>query len=109
MTLDFLNALGTQPVAGLTLDQGVYQVYTTGSPPIWRYLIQLHLFGQNFFPDFLPIGTSIGPFTSHKLVCHNTQGKEVNRVGMALFGYNFRSHVARRATGVFSIVCLYLP
>lgn len=60
MIFNLLYPVASQTVFRLPLDKSVHEVHTLTAPAIRRDLVELDLLCQNFFTDFLTIGTYVG-------------------------------------------------
>lgn len=108
--LEFVDAVGSQSVAGVPLQQLVDEMDSIERPSIGQ-LVQLNccLPAEYLIADLLPILAHIRSSAQHELVGHNSNCKVVHPVGVVLPAHHLGRHVARRATGVLVILFLELP
>lgn len=105
MLLQFLDAIGTQSVMWIPYQQFINKIDGLSWPVLGSFLrLYLSLLSQDLVPDFLTVFSKIWSFSQHKLITHYTKCKIVNTEWVILATHDFRCHVARRTTGVISVV-----
>ena len=107
MIIKLLDSIRTQSLVRFPLNQLIDKI-----DPFFRPVniprVDLNLRLDNRIPDVLPGSTQVRSLSHDTFVKNDSQGKEVNFVGVILMKKNLRSHVTRSTRGILHIVNLPL-
>lgn len=116
MVFNFLNAISSETVLRFALNEPIDEIHAFSAPPEWRNLVELDLFCQYLFSDFLSISAYVRPLKSkkmylpcHELISDDAQSKVVDRVRMIHFANYLWSHISWGSRSVFRVIWLNFP